>query len=58
MSSERIKNTGGPLLEFPRRTAMPGKSCVSSAMSVCDNQQNFETGFSTLAVDQIVFYYF
>ena len=35
-------NQGGskqwrPLLEFPMRTAMHGKSRVSSAISVCDN---------------------
>ena len=28
------QNTGGPLLEFPKRTAMHGKSRVSSAVSV------------------------
>ena len=31
------QNTGGALLEFPLRTAMQGKSRVSSAISVCDN---------------------
>ena len=31
------QNTGGALLEFPMKTAMHGKSRVSSAISVCDN---------------------
>ena len=31
------QNTGGALLEFPMRTAIYGKSRVSSAISVCDN---------------------
>ena len=35
--SRRDQNTGGALLEFPMRTAMHGKSRVSSAISVCDN---------------------
>ena len=40
------QNTGGELLEFPMRTAMYQKSRVSSAISVCDNKQNFITNFS------------
>ena len=31
------QNTGGALLEFPMRTAMHGKSRVSSAISFCHN---------------------
>ena len=31
------QNTGGALLEFPMRTAVHGKSRVSSAISVCDS---------------------
>ena len=31
------QKTGGTLLEFPMRTAMHGKSRVSSAISACDN---------------------
>ena len=31
------QNTGGALLKFPKRTAMHGKSRVSSAIYVCDN---------------------
>ena len=31
------QNKGGAFLEFPMRTAMHGKSRVSSAISVCDN---------------------
>ena len=30
------QNTGGELFEFPLRTAMHGRSRVSSAISVCD----------------------
>ena len=37
---------GGALLEFPMRTAMHKKSLVSSAISVCDNKQNFTYSFS------------
>ena len=33
-------NKGGALLEFSIRTAMHGTSCVSSAISVWNNQQN------------------
>ena len=29
------QNTGGAILEFPMRTAMHGKSRLSSAISVC-----------------------
>ena len=50
--SRADQNTGGALLEFPMRTAMHGKSGVSSAISVCDNKQNFIAGFSTVAVAQ------
>ena len=32
------ENTGGALLEFSMRTGMHGKSRVSYAISVCDNQ--------------------
>ena len=46
------QNTGGAVLEFPMRTVMHGKSRVLSAVSVCDNQQNFITGFSIVAVAQ------
>ena len=38
------------------RTTIHGKSRVSSAISVCDNQQSFEIGFSTEAVAQRVRY--
>ena len=31
------QSTGGALLEFPMKTAMHGKSRVSSAISVCDH---------------------
>ena len=31
------QNTSGALLEFPMKTAMQGKSHVSSAISACDN---------------------
>ena len=31
------QNMSSALLEFPMRTAMHGKSPVSSAISVCDN---------------------
>ena len=37
------QNTGGALLEFSMRAAMHGKSRVSSAISVCHNQQNFKS---------------
>ena len=46
------QNTSGALLEFPMRTAMHGKSLVSSAISVCDNQKNFKISFSIVAVAQ------
>ena len=36
-SKKADQNTGGALLEFAMRTAMHGKSRVSSAISVCDN---------------------
>ena len=36
-SAREEQNSGGALLEFPMRTAMQGKPCVSSALSVCDN---------------------
>ena len=36
-ASRADQTTGGALLEFPMRTAMHGKSRVSSAISVCDN---------------------
>ena len=48
--SKHVRRT----LEFPMRTAMHGTSRVSSAISVCDNQQNFITSFSTVAVAQWV----
>ena len=48
------QNTGGALLEFPMRTAVHGESRVPSAISVCDNYQNFRIGFSTVAVAQWV----
>ena len=48
------QNTGGALLEFAMRTAMHGKSRFSSAISVCDNYQNFKTGSSTVAVTKWV----
>ena len=32
-------------MEFLTTTAIHGKSRVSSAISVCDNQQNFKSGF-------------
>ena len=54
MLSRADQNAGGALLEFPMRTAMHEKSRVSSAVSVCDNQQNFKTGFSRVAVPQWV----
>ena len=37
VSARVDQNTDGTLLEFPVRTAMHGKSRVSSAISVCDN---------------------
>ena len=48
------ENTGGALLQFPMRTDMHGKSRVSSAISVCDNQKNFKIGFSTVTAAQLV----
>ena len=36
------------------RTEMHGKSCISSAMSVSDDKQNFKISFSTVAVAQWV----
>ena len=50
--TRKDQNTGGALLEFPMRTAMHGKSRVSSAISVCDDWQNFKIGFSSVAVVQ------
>ena len=44
------QSTGGALLEFPMRTAMHGKSRVSSSISVSNNLKNLEIGFSTVAV--------
>ena len=35
------QNMGGAFLEFSMRTVMLGTSCVLSAISVCDNYQNF-----------------
>ena len=49
------QNTGGALLEFPMRTAMHGKFRVSSAISVCDYQKNFNKGFTPVAEAQRVF---
>ena len=37
VSTRADQNTGGELLEFPMRTAMHGKSRVSSAICVCHN---------------------
>ena len=48
------QNTGGAILEFPMRTAMHRKSRVLSAISVCDNLQNFVTSFSIVAAAQWV----
>ena len=45
-------NTGDTRLEFPMRTVMHWKSRVLSAISVCNNLQNFKIGFSTVAVPQ------
>ena len=48
------QNTGGALLEFSMRTAIHGKSRVSSAIFVCHNQQNFNKGFTPVTVAQWV----
>ena len=54
MCTSADQNKGGALLEFLMRIAMHGISRVSSAISVCDNQQNFEIDFSLVAVAQWV----
>ena len=54
VSCRADQNMGVALLEFTMRTAMSGKSRFSSAISVCDNSQSFEIGFSTVAVAQWV----
>ena len=48
------QNTGGANLEFPMRTAMHGKSRVSSAISVYHNEQNFNKSFTPVTVAQWV----
>ena len=40
------QNTGDSLSKFSMRTSMHGTSRVSSAISVCDNYQNFISIFS------------
>ena len=42
MTAGRIKTRAANFLKFPMTTAMHGKSRVLSAISVCDNQQNFK----------------
>ena len=47
-------NTGGALLQFSIRAAMQMTSCISSAISVWTNWQNFTPSSSRAAIAQCV----